>query len=148
MGHSDASRPCNPREPQAAQAAHAATGITWGGRVLAQLVAGVEELVGPQDAPAALASLRVIVAVDDEVQAACCKDLWAHKFYGLRRENVLLVMQARRPAHAWNAAAGMFEEDEHSDTFAPGSGVSLMQVRPGPSASPSACVSMRILADP
>ncbi len=72
-------------ETRCVQATHySANGMTWGGRVLAQLMAGVEAAAGQSglDAASALTNLRVVLAIDDEMQHAVVKDMWGAKFYG------------------------------------------------------------------
>lgn len=58
--------------------------LSYGGRVLAALVAGVHAALGhgSEAAQAAVAAMHVILAVDDEMQAEVAKDVWAHHFYG------------------------------------------------------------------
>jgi len=100
-------------------------GVTYGGRVLCQLVAAVRAEGGD----AAVSKLPVVLHLDNEWQEVVCKDLWDHDFYGLSRQNVLLVSQPKKPGYLYEQHAdGGFVRQEGAHEQPAGSGYSMMQM--------------------
>ncbi|EFJ40761.1 hypothetical protein VOLCADRAFT_99345 [Volvox carteri f. nagariensis] len=98
--------------------------VHMGPRLLMALVAAVEALAGPE----AVSRLVVVLHVNDAQKTEVVRELRFRKFCGLRPENLVLVVQQRRPGYYWDPVQTIFVPDPNSPPVSAGSGYALMQL--------------------
>ncbi len=99
-------------------------GVTMGARMLLSLVGAVEELAGVE----AVAKLHVVLHCNDEQEEAVVADLRGKNFFGLSRENVVVVVECRKPAHEFDVAEQKFVPKLGGIGQVAGTGFCMMQL--------------------
>ncbi|KAG2446024.1 hypothetical protein HXX76_000626 [Chlamydomonas incerta] len=100
-------------------------GPTLGARILCQLALAVQQLAGPE----AMAVMPVLLHINEEQMEEVVQELWSYRFFGLKRENVLLVASPLHTGYRYNHEYKVFEKDYGAGATAPlGSGYSMLQL--------------------
>jgi len=99
-------------------------GYSWQTRVLGQLALAVQGQGGKD----ALEAIHLILHMNDEQQEDVTRQLWDHKFYGFKRENIVLISQAKRFGYKFNPDGQKFIGDITSPPETSGSGFASMQL--------------------
>ncbi|KAG2452583.1 hypothetical protein HYH02_002820 [Chlamydomonas schloesseri] len=100
-------------------------GPTLGARILCQLALAVQQLAGPE----AMAVMPVLLHINEEQMEEVVQELWSYRFFGLKRENVMLVASPLHTGYRYNHEYKVFEKDFSSGGTAPlGSGYSMLQL--------------------
>ncbi|KAG2492163.1 hypothetical protein HYH03_009654 [Edaphochlamys debaryana] len=98
--------------------------IPLGCRVLASLVLAVEALAGRD----AIAHLPLVLAVSEDQQDEVVRQLWGFRFFGIPRDNVVIVVQPSHPGYWYDPAHRMWNQGDASHSLPLGSGYGLMQL--------------------
>uniref|UniRef100_A0A7S2VUP2 Uncharacterized protein n=1 Tax=Chlamydomonas chlamydogama TaxID=225041 RepID=A0A7S2VUP2_9CHLO len=99
-------------------------GLPLGGRILTQLRLAVEALAGPEAAE----KLTVLLHLHEGQQYKALGDIQNHRHYGLKRENLMVTVQHRRPGYRYNRQHKCFETDYEAARQSLGPGYGLMQL--------------------
>eukprot|EP00198_Chlamydomonas_reinhardtii_P001560 XP_001690896.1 predicted protein [Chlamydomonas reinhardtii] len=100
-------------------------GPTLGARILCQLALAVQHLAGPE----AMAVMPVLLHITEEQMEEVVQELWSYRFFGLKRENVMLVASPLHTGYRYNHEYKVFEKEYSGGATAPlGSGYSMLQL--------------------
>ncbi|GLC44162.1 hypothetical protein PLESTB_000901400 [Pleodorina starrii] len=99
-------------------------GPSLGARILCQLVLAVEQLAGPE----AKGVMPVLLHINEEQMEEVVQELWSYRFFGLKRENVILVASPLHSGYRFNHELKVFEKEYGSSVAPLGSGYSLLQL--------------------
>ncbi|GLI58901.1 hypothetical protein VaNZ11_000682 [Volvox africanus] len=99
-------------------------GPSLGARILCQLVLAVEHLAGAE----AKAVMPVLLHINEEQMEEVVQELWSYRFFGLKRENVILVASPLHSGYRFNHELKVFEKEYGSSVAPLGSGYSLLQI--------------------
>ncbi|GIL98033.1 hypothetical protein Vretimale_3437 [Volvox reticuliferus] len=99
-------------------------GPSLGARILCQLVLAVEQLAGAE----AKAVMPVLLHINEEQMEEVVQELWSYRFFGLKRENVILVASPLHSGYRFNHELKVFEKEYGSSVAPLGSGYSLLQI--------------------
>ncbi|GIL55497.1 hypothetical protein Vafri_11071, partial [Volvox africanus] len=110
--------------PAKAAVADRVRSVHLGPRLLMALVVAVEALAGPE----AVAKLVVVLHINDSQQAEVVRELRFRKYCGLRPENIILVVEQRRPGYYWKPEQTVFVAETSAPPASVGSGYAIMQL--------------------
>ncbi|GLI60502.1 hypothetical protein VaNZ11_002665 [Volvox africanus] len=110
--------------PAKAAVADRVRAVHLGPRLLMALVLAVEALAGPE----AVAKLVVVLHINDSQQAEVVRELRFRKYCGLRPENIILVVEQRRPGYYWKPEQTVFVAENSAPPASVGSGYAIMQL--------------------
>ncbi|KAG1666053.1 hypothetical protein FOA52_006927 [Chlamydomonas sp. UWO 241] len=101
-------------------------GVGIGGRALCALVQQVRSLAGT----AALSKLNIVLNLNADQELDVLQELRLRNFYGLNRDNFVIVVAERHPGFAWDDADALFVRDEGvgAARHAQGTGFSMAQM--------------------
>ncbi|KAG2452757.1 hypothetical protein HYH02_002987 [Chlamydomonas schloesseri] len=98
--------------------------VPLGCRYVASLVLAVEA-VGGRDA---VARLPLVLVVSEDQQDEVVRQLWGFRFFGIRRENVVVVVQPSHPGYCYDSENRTWNQGDASHSLPLGSGYGLMQL--------------------
>ncbi|KAL6752576.1 hypothetical protein V8C86DRAFT_2751570 [Haematococcus lacustris] len=90
-------------------------GLSLGGRILSQLALAVTSAVGPE----ALARLHVLLCINPQQQEEVVEELCARHYYGLKRDNIILVVQPASTGYRYSPEDTAFSPEEAADLAVP-----------------------------
>ncbi|KXZ49931.1 hypothetical protein GPECTOR_19g382 [Gonium pectorale] len=99
-------------------------GPTLGARILCQLALAVQEAAGSE----ALAVTPVLLHINEDQVEEVVQELWSYRFFGLKRENVMLVASPLHTGYRYNHDFKVFEKEYGSSVAPLGSGYSMLQL--------------------
>ncbi|GIM10888.1 hypothetical protein Vretimale_14497 [Volvox reticuliferus] len=99
-------------------------GLPLGCRYIASLVLTLEGLAGQE----AVKRLPLILVVNEDQQDEVIHQLCRYKFFGIPRENVVVLIQPSHPGYWYNSETRTWEQGDASHNLPLGSGYGLMQL--------------------
>ncbi|KAL6753838.1 hypothetical protein V8C86DRAFT_421959 [Haematococcus lacustris] len=90
-------------------------GLSLGGRILSQLALAITSAVGPE----ALARLHVLLCINPQQQEEVVEELCARHYYGLKRDNIILVVQPASTGYRYSPEDTAFSPEEAADLAVP-----------------------------
>eukprot|EP00198_Chlamydomonas_reinhardtii_P011187 XP_001700524.1 predicted protein [Chlamydomonas reinhardtii] len=98
--------------------------VPLGCRYVANLVLAVEAAAGRE----AVARLPLVLVVSEDQQDEVVRQLWGFRFFGIRRENVVVVVQPSHPGYCYDSEHRTWNQGDASHSLPLGSGYGLMQL--------------------
>ncbi|GIL65186.1 hypothetical protein Vafri_18968 [Volvox africanus] len=99
-------------------------GLSLGCRYIAALVMALDGLAGQE----AVKRLPLILVVNEDQQDEVIHQLCSYKFFGLSRENVVVLIQPSHPGYWYNNETRTWDQGDASHNLPLGSGYGLMQL--------------------
>ncbi|KAG2427779.1 hypothetical protein HXX76_012104 [Chlamydomonas incerta] len=98
--------------------------VPLGCRYVAGLVLAVEAAAGRE----AVARLPLVLVVSEDQQDEVVRQLWGFRFFGIRRENVVVLVQPSHPGYCYDSENRTWNQGDASHSLPLGSGYGLMQL--------------------
>ncbi|KAG2494533.1 hypothetical protein HYH03_007300 [Edaphochlamys debaryana] len=98
-------------------------GPTMGARILCELALAVEGLAGSE----ALALMPILLHINEEQMEEVVQELWSYKFFGLKRENVMLLASPLHTGYRYNHDFKVWEKEYGASVAPLGSGYGMLQ---------------------
>ncbi|GLC37726.1 hypothetical protein PLESTM_000640800 [Pleodorina starrii] len=99
-------------------------GVPLDCRYVAALVLALEALAGRE----AVEKLPLVLVVSEDQQDEVVRQLWAYRFFGIPRENVVFLVQPSHPGYCYHASKRTWLPGDASHSLPLGSGYGLMQL--------------------